>query len=64
VLAAGADAARPLTWREGDRGPLTSEFIALRVRPANDSQRQDDGVLPERWLVAEWPAGQQEPVKY
>jgi SRSO17 transposase len=63
VLAAGADAARPVTWREGDRGPLTSRFVALRVRPANDAQRQD-GVLPERWLLAEWPAGKDEPVKY
>jgi SRSO17 transposase len=64
VLAAGPDAARPVTWREGDRGPLTSRFIALRVRPANDAQRDDDGTLPERWLLAEWPAGKHEPVKY
>jgi SRSO17 transposase len=64
VLAAGADAARPVSWREGDRGPLTSRFVALRVRPANDAQRDDDGVLPERWLLAEWPAGNDEPVKY
>ena len=64
VLAGGPDAARPVTWREGDRGPLTSRFVCLRVRPANDAQRQDDGVLPERWLLAEWPAGKDEPVKY
>jgi len=64
VLAAGPDAARPVTWREGDRGPLTGRFVALRVRPANDAQRDDDGVLPERWLLAEWPAGKDEPVKY
>ncbi len=64
VLAAGPDAARPVTWREGGRGPLTSRFVALRVRPANDAHRQDDGVLPERWLLAEWPAGKDEPVKY
>src|SRR4051794_9513696 len=64
VFAAGADAARPVTWREGDRGPMTSRFIALRVRPANDAQRGADGVLPDRWLLAEWPAGRHEPVKY
>jgi SRSO17 transposase len=64
ALAAAADAARPVTWREGDRGPLTGRFVALRVRPANDAQRDDDGVLPERWLLAEWPAGKDEPVKY
>ena len=64
VLAAGADAARSVTWREGDGGPLSSRFVCLRVRPANDTQRDDDGVLPERWLLAEWPAGKDEPVKY
>jgi SRSO17 transposase len=64
VLAAGHDAARSVSWREGDRGPLTSHFIALRVRPANDAQRDDDGVLPERWLLAQWPPGKTEPVKY
>jgi len=64
ALAAGPDAAQPVTWREGDRGPLTSRFVALRVRPANDAQRHDDGALPERWLLAEWPAGKDEPVKY
>jgi len=64
LLNAGYGAARSVTWREGDRGPLTSRFIALRVRPANDAQRDDDGVLPERWLLAEWPPGKDEPVKY
>jgi SRSO17 transposase len=64
ALANGAQAALPVTWREGASGPLTSRFIALRVRPANDAQRDHDGVLPERWLLAEWPAGKDEPVKY
>src|SRR4051812_43889860 len=64
ALAAGPAAARPVSWREGDRGPLTSRFLALRVRPANHAHRSDDGVLPERWLLAEWPAGKDEPVKY
>ena len=64
VLAAGADAARPVSWREGGGGPLTSRFVCLRVRPANDAQRDDDGVLAERWLLAEWPTGKDEPVKY
>src|SRR3954447_10836203 len=64
ILDAGHGAARSVTWRESDRGPLSSHFIALRVRPANDAQRDDDGVLPERWLLAEWPEGNDEPVKY
>jgi SRSO17 transposase len=64
ALAAGEDETRTIGWRDGDRGPLHSRFIALRVRPANDAQRQDDGMLPERWLLAEWPTGKPEPVKY
>lgn len=64
VLGAGADAARPVTWREGDRGPLTGHFVGLRVRPANDAHRDEHGVLPERWLLAEWPPGKDEPVQY
>jgi SRSO17 transposase len=64
ALTAGQQSARAVGWREGDRGPLSSSFIALRVRPANDAQRQDDGVLPARWLLAEWPEGKDEPVKY
>jgi SRSO17 transposase len=64
ALTAGQESARAVGWRQGDRGPLTSSFIALRVRPANDAQRQDDGVLPERWLLAEWPEDNDEPIKY
>jgi SRSO17 transposase len=64
VLCAGRDSAQQVCWRDGDRGPLHSHFVALRVRPANDAQRQDDGVLPERWLLVQWPPGKDEPVKY
>jgi SRSO17 transposase len=64
VLAADREQVRTVTWREGDRGPLSSHFIALRVRPANDAQRDQDGVLPERWLLAEWPPSKDEPIKY
>jgi SRSO17 transposase len=64
TLAAGREHVHTIGWREGDRGPLSSQFIAIRVRPANDEQRQDDGVLPERWLLAEWPDSKDEPVKY
>jgi SRSO17 transposase len=50
ALTAGQHSAR-VGWREGDRGPLSSSFIALRVRPANEAQRQHDGVLPHCWLL-------------
>jgi SRSO17 transposase len=62
VLAAGHTAARTVAWREGSRGMLSSDFLALRVRPTG--RRRLKGELPERWLLAEWPAGAPEPVKY
>jgi SRSO17 transposase len=64
ALSAGADATEQVTWREGSRGLLSSRFLALRTRPANKAQRQDDGTLPQRWLLAEWPQDKPEPVKY
>ena len=64
VMSAGREQVRTVSWREGDRGPLASQFIALRVRPANDAQRDQDGVLPERWMLAEWPEDKDEPIKY
>ena len=64
ALAAGAGEVRSVSWREGEGGPLSSRFLALRMRPANDAQLTEDGVLPERWLLAEWPEGKEEPVRY
>lgn len=64
VLGAGREQVCTVGWREGDHGPLQSQFIALRVRPANDAQRDDHGILPERWLLAQWPKEKDEPVKY
>src|SRR6266581_383463 len=67
VLAAGERAARTLAWREGADGtPLVSRFVALRVRPAGRQLRRvaRGGQLPVRWLLAEWPQGEPEPVKY
>jgi SRSO17 transposase len=69
VLAAGAGAASTVAWREGADGhQLRSRFIAVRVRPAGvrlrRAARGRGGQLPVRWLLAEWPDGQPEPVKY
>ncbi|MFI6179025.1 IS701 family transposase [Nonomuraea sp. NPDC051191] len=65
VRAAGRDAAVTLTWREGSKGAMSSQFVFLRVRPAGHRiTRADDGTLPERWLIAQWPEGESEPVKY
>src|SRR3954449_10469575 len=67
VLAAGRHATVPLTWREGSRGPMTSRFLTLRVRPAgrNPTARlAADGSLPLAWLLAEWPPEAAEPTDY
>jgi SRSO17 transposase len=58
VLAAGAQAATTVAWREGADGQqLVSRFVALRVRPAGVKLRRATrgGELPVRWLLAEWP---------
>jgi SRSO17 transposase len=67
VLATGAQAASTVAWREGaDGAPLAARFVALRVRPAGIQLRRAarGGQLPVRWLLAEWPDGEPEPVKY
>jgi hypothetical protein len=39
--------------------------LSVRVRPANRNiPRNADGSLPECWLIAQWPPGAAEPVKY
>ncbi|HVI17651.1 MAG TPA: IS701 family transposase [Gaiellales bacterium] len=68
VLAAGAGQAVPVTWRQGSRGSMSSQFVALRVRPANVALRRiaanAQTELPARWLLAEWPADAEEPSDY
>ncbi|MFE1443575.1 transposase, partial [Streptomyces sp. NPDC058739] len=74
VVAAGRKAARPVQWREGSRPGtgrsgrkrMYSRFVALRIRPAGREVRQhvDGPELPVSWLLAEWPAGESEPVQY
>jgi SRSO17 transposase len=67
VLATGAQAAHTVAWREGADGQqLAARFVALRVRPAGVQLRRAarGGQLPVRWLLAEWPQGEPEPVKY
>lgn len=74
VIAAGRRAARPVQWREGSRPGsgrsgfkrMYSRFVALRIRPAGrEIRRSTDGPeLPVRWLLAEWPATEPEPVQF
>jgi SRSO17 transposase len=44
-----------ISWRRGTKGPLTAEFAAVRVRPAEGEQLRQGRHLPgeEVWLVGE-----------
>src|SRR3954469_19202578 len=67
VLAAGRAAAVQLTWRTGSRGPMTSQFVALRVRPAGRHQatrRAADGSPPAAWGLGARAPGAAEPTDY
>ncbi|MFW6725229.1 IS701 family transposase [Streptomyces sp. MAR4 CNY-716] len=74
VIAAGRKAARRVQWREGSRPGtgrsglkrMYSRFVALRIRPAGREIRKntDGPELPVRWLLAEWPATEPEPVQF
>ncbi|WP_079102918.1 IS701 family transposase [Streptomyces sp. TP-A0356] len=78
TLAAGLaqDAFTTLTWREGSRGELRSRFAAVRVRPAGKAVERPvrtaasaeqgwwDGVLPDCWLLIEWPEDAEAPTDY
>jgi SRSO17 transposase len=72
ALAAGQSACVDLIWRRASKGLQRSRFLALRVRPAGITPRQQaaaraEGVgweLPTRWLLVEWPSDKPEPVKY
>ena len=55
-----------LSWREGTNEPLTGRFAAVRVRCAvgNVGNVGKACLLPQQWLLIEWPAGQPAPEKY
>ncbi|NIY69273.1 IS4 family transposase [Streptomyces malaysiensis] len=72
----GPEVFMPLTWRQGSRGELRSRFAAVRVRPAGTAVERPiraaasaeqgwwDGVLPDCWLLIEWPEGAEAPTNY
>jgi SRSO17 transposase len=59
----GRAAFRRLTWRDGTRGKLASNFCLRRVKVAHD-----DGTLAADrdpvWLIMEWPEGEARPTKF
>jgi len=52
-----------VTWREGTDGDQTSRFAAVRARPARRSGR-GELLLPQEWVLIEWPEGKAEPTRY
>ena len=63
--ALGRRAFETVGWREGTKGKLKSEFVALRVRARRDAGAafRSDGEQ-ELWLLIEWPATESEPTKF
>lgn len=55
VARLGEKAWRRISWRDGTKGPLAAEFIAVRVRAADGPETRERIHLPgdEVWLVAE-----------
>ncbi|MFE2852045.1 IS701 family transposase [Streptomyces lavendulae] len=65
VLAAGRGRGRTVVWRKGSKAALSSHFVLLRVRLAGRRPKPaPDGKIPLVWLIAQWPEGESEPVKY
>ena len=52
-----------ISWREGSNDKLSGRFAAVRVRHAGGNSGKAR-LRPEQWLLIEWPADQDEPIKY
>jgi len=52
-----------ISWREGSNAQLTGRFASVRVRCAGGNVGKAR-LLPEQWLLIEWPADRAEPEKY
>ncbi|MFE7520427.1 IS701 family transposase [Streptomyces halstedii] len=75
VDAAAAGHFTEVNWRQGSKGPMTSRFAVLTLRPAGKQslagaqaagggRNQQDGVLPTSTVLVEWPAGVDAPTGY
>jgi SRSO17 transposase len=52
-----------ISWREGSNNALSGRFAAVRIRHAGGNSGRAR-LQPEQWLLIEWPADQDEPLKY
>lgn len=65
VLTQGRDSAFAVTWRKGSKAAMSARFAFLQARLAGRRPKPaPDGAIPLRWLIAQRPEGQDEPVKY
>jgi len=55
-----SEAWQAITWREGTKGPMTSRFAALRVRPSH-ALTHHRPAEDAQWLLMEWPEGRPSP---
>lgn len=60
ALRLGRDAFRKVTWRQGTKDALSSQFVFRRVQVANKGAVERDAL----WLIIEWPESQDEPTRY
>jgi SRSO17 transposase len=63
AMALPRSAFHTISWREGSNEPLSGRFAAVRVRHAGGNSGRARLRLQE-WLLIEWPAGDEEPLKY
>jgi SRSO17 transposase len=62
-LSLGAGAFRRVTWRDGTKGKMSSNFLFRRVKVAHDDGI-DPAQRPPLWLVIEWLDGEEKPTKF
>lgn len=55
---------KPITWREGTKGPLSSRFARVLVWMANGLVQGRTMQVPREELLIEWPDGDKEPWKF
>ncbi len=57
--------AQTVSFRDGPQGePLRSRFVFARVHAAHNRKKATPWPPREEWLIAEWPAGKDEPSDY
>lgn len=61
----GPQHAQTVAFRDGPDGePMTSRFIFVRVRAAHRWHKGMAEAPREKWLIAEWPEGKEQPTDY